>query len=327
MAWTADDLISAVRRRAQLPDAAADGAVSDADILEMANEELDLRLVPLVRQSRGDYWVTVYDTPIVSGTASYRVPERAQASALRDVAVVDSAGREWPIPQMGIEDAAHVLQVTGGIRASRFYMQGTEVVLAPTPTDEGFTLRMRYHRSHPTLVPLSQSGTAYVTEDDPTLLSVRRTPLTLPDGYALNPAPTTWSSVPLEVDVYFVLPPFGVGAHDVVLEDVDVTANVWRFTPEDTSLLAGIPTDVYMMASLSGNTSIVDLPRECWPLLVSALVARVNEVIGDRDAAQMAYALYERESVNVMRILTPRVEGNPQRIIQRNSALRSQRRW
>lgn len=325
MAWTADDLISAVRRRAQMPDAAADGAVSDADILEMANEELDLRLVPLVRQSRGDYWVTVYDTPIVSGTASYRVPERAQASALRDVAVVDSAGREWPIPQMSIEDAAHVARTTGGVRASRFYMEGTNVVICPTPTDSDYTLRMRYHRSHATLVPNVQSGTVSVSGGELLALKV---PANNAQGEPLYPVPSSWAAG-LTIDVWWATPPYGAVALDNYITNVDdsnPTYDVYTLTGGLPAAMSANP-DVYWMASKLGETSIVDLPRECWSLLVSALVARVCEVIGDREAAQVAYGLYERESVNVMRILTPRVEGNPQRIIQRNSALRSQRRW
>jgi len=129
MVWTADDLVAAVRVRAQMPDAAGDGAITDADILTLANEEIALRLVPLVRRSRGDYFVSTHDVDIVSGTASYRVPTRAQTSGLRELTIVDPSGREWPVPQMHLEDAGPAQIYGGGWDAVRFYMEGPNVVL------------------------------------------------------------------------------------------------------------------------------------------------------------------------------------------------------
>lgn len=333
MAWTADDLIAAVRRRAQLPDSAADGAVTDADILELANEELALRLVPLVRRSRGDYWVTTHDETIVSGTASYRVPERAQASGLRDLSIVDEDGREWPVPQMHLEDRGIAEAYGGGIGCTRFYMEGPTVVLVPEPEVSGYTLRMRYHRSHPTLVPLAESGTVFHTASDAaTLLSAVATGATL-YGVQLYPVPSSWVAG-YTIDVYYRDPPFGFAALDQEISSVDSSGLPDNYVYTLTAALpSGFPDATFvnfglMLASLSGETSIVDLPREAYPLLVSALTSRVCEVIGDRDAAQMAFALYERESQNVMDLLTPRVEGEKQVVIDRYSPLRrGGRRW
>lgn len=90
-----------------------------------------------------------------------------------------------------------------------------------------------------------------------------------------------------------------------------------------------VPAPAYGLYYLckASQTCVVDLPRECWALLVSAVAARVLDLIGDREAAQLEYTLYEREAQNVTLLLTPRVEGNPIRIVDRNSLLRSQRRW
>jgi hypothetical protein len=283
-----------------------------------------LRLVPLVRRSRGDYWVTTHDETIVSGTASYRVPERAQASGLRDLSIVDDAGREWPVPQMHLEDRGIAEVYGGGIACTRFYMEGANVVLVPEPEVSGYTLRMRYHRSHPTLVPLSESGTMAVTSG---ALNALRVPFTGPNNITLQPSPAAFGISGITIDVAWTTPPFGPAALDLYVQDVDATDPVvWVYTLAAPGLPASIPENVYMLGSYAGQTSVVDLPRECWPLFVSALTARVCELIGDRDAAQVAYGLYERESQNIMGLLTPRIEGERQVIIDRYSPLRSGRR-
>lgn len=310
MAWTADDLIAAVRRRAQLPDAAADGAVTDADLLEMANEELALHLVPLVRASREDYWTTYEDQTIVAGTAAYRVPWRAQASGLRDVAIVDSTGREWPLARV-VPGERGLIQARGGsIGATVFVMDGPDVRLVPTPTESGYTLRLRYHRAHPTLV--LSAATATVANVDGTL--------------AWQSEPETFVAG-VTIDVLWRTPPFGVAGVGLYVQDVTPAVGYDLLQIADWSTYS-IPLNTYFTGALAGESDIVDLPRECWPLLVSAVTARVLEVIGDRDGAQMAIALFQREKVNVASLLEPRVEGAKVKIVDRNSPLRrGGRRW
>ena len=318
MAWTADDLVAAVRVRAQMPDAAGDGAITDADILTLANEEIALRLVPLVRRSRGDYFVATHDVDIVSGTGDYRVPTRAQTSGLRELTIIDSSGREWPVPQMHLEDAGPAQTVGGGYGSVRFYMRGPDVVLVPTPTYSDCTLRMYYHRSHPTLVPNAECGLvidAFVSGGQ--MIQI----VTLPSGWQQLANPPVQS-----LDLVYSGPPFGVFYMDVTPVDV-VVAPDYLVEVASLSALGLVPAPVYglLYLTLAGESCVVDLPRECWPLLVSAVTARVCEVIGDRDAAAMAFGLYDREQANIMTLLTPRVEGNKQFIVDRFSTLRSGR--
>lgn len=309
MVWTADDLVAAVRVRAQLPAVAGDGAMTDADILTLANEEISLRLVPLVRRSRGDYFVSIHDVPIVNGTGAYRVPERAQTSGLREVTILDSSGREWPVPQMHLEDAGPAQIYGGGWDAVRFYMRGPDVVLVPTPTYPDCTLRMYYHRSHSELVPNAETGTVRWGGGGDS------------DCF-LSDFPAAWSSLTFgfTADIYYQKPPFGIQVMSASV--TNVTGDVATIYQVAT---LGMTAGALYGIAYANKTSVVDLPRECWPLLVSALTARVCEVIGDRDAAALAYGLYDRESANIMTLLAPRVEGNKQVIVDRFSTLRSGR--
>ena len=318
MAWTADDLVAAVRRRAQLPDESADGAIDDADILMLADEELSLRLVPLVRSCRGDYWVMSEDAAIAQGQAAYRVPERAQTSGLREVTVIDSGGVAYPIPQIATEDAWRWQQpangIVGSMRNAAFFMEGANLVIVPTPSDSSWTLRMRYYRAMSKLVPNADTGSVQW--------------LGGPDGECtLYEFPAAWLEPPVSLygmiaDVYHQKPPFGIQAMDVAMGPITGITTLIPSAPTN-GMVAGA---VYGIAHAS-QTSVVDLPRECWPLFVSAVTARVMDVIGDRDGAKLEYALYAQEAANVTLLLTPRIEGNKIRIVDRNSLLRSRRRW
>lgn len=329
MAWTADDLVAAVRRRAQLPSASEDGAINDADILLLADEELSLRLVPLVRSVRGDYWVRSEDVPVVANQAAYRVPERAQTSGLREVTVIDSGGIAYHIPQISVEDAWRWAQpnanIVGSMRSSAFYMEGTDLVIVPTPSDDSWTIRMRYYRAMSALVPNDQCGLVIDAFIDPPgayggeMIQI----LTLPSGWQQL---ANYPAQPL--DLVYSGPPFGVPHMDITPLDV-VVAPDYLIEVTSIAALGLVPAPAYGLYYLckASQTCVVDLPRECWALLVSAVAARVLDLIGDREAAQLEYTLYEREAQNVTLLLTPRVEGNPIRIVDRNSLLRSQRRW
>ena len=174
------------------------------------------------------------------------------------------------------------------------------------------------------LVPTSQSGTVTVSGGEFLAL---RIPFTAPNEIPLYPVPAAWGTAGFTLDVAWPNPPFGLAGTSLYVQNVDGTNPIFYVYTIDGGIPPDMIPDVYMVASYAGETSIVDLPRECWALLVSAVASRVLDLIGDREAAQLEYALYEREAQNVTLLLTPRVEGNPIRIVDRNSLLRSQRRW
>jgi hypothetical protein len=210
---------------------------------------------------------------------------------------------------MHLEDAGPAQIYGGGWDAVRFYMRGPDVVLVPTPTYPDCTLRMYYHRSHSELVPNSETGTVQWAGGGDS------------DCF-LSDFPAAWSSLTFgfTADIYYQKPPFGIQAMSASV--TNVTGDVATIYQVAT---LGMTAGALYGIAYAHKTSVVDLPRECWPLLVSALTARVCEVIGDRDAAALAYGLYDRESANIMTLLAPRVEGNKQVIVDRFSTLRSGR--
>lgn len=327
MAWgTTADLVSAVRLRAARPDASADGALSNTDILSLANEEVAFRMVPLLRSVREEYWVTYDDYLIASSTDSrFRIPGRAQGSGLRDVTVRDSSsGREWSIPRLPLEEIGRAENGGAYIYGDRraFVLEGDEIVLLPTTggSYSGDTLRVRYERRHPLLVETSAATQVVITGSA--------------GAWTFTPQ-GNWSDTldgAFVCDVLAYQPQYGPWATDAPVGPITGgTSSPETCTSQaDFTSANGVPANgaAYgSWVSLPDTSPVVQMPYEVWPLLVSCVVSRVLEVVGDRDGAALAQAKYQQERQNVLTLLEPRVEGELPRIVNTASHLRSGGRW
>ena len=83
MAYTTTDLLAAIKRRAQLPD--ANGALTDADILALATPAMRTQIQPLIRSVREDYAVVSEVQTVVADQQQYPIPSRAEGGSVRDV--------------------------------------------------------------------------------------------------------------------------------------------------------------------------------------------------------------------------------------------------
>ena len=145
MPYTADDLVSAVRMRCQLPDASADGKFTDADLRELATEELFTTLLATLRGSRGDYYVTSTDYTVGVGVSDYRIPTRAQGASLRDLTIIDTSGNGYSVPHLPLEDSDLFAKVGSYFWPSgvAHVIEGNLLRLRPAPTTSGDPLRVR----------------------------------------------------------------------------------------------------------------------------------------------------------------------------------------
>ena len=82
--FTSQDLIDSIKRRASIPD--SQSMITDDEILDFANEEMELNLVPLILSKHEGYFLTREDVPTVSGQTSYQIPYRAIGGKLREAA-------------------------------------------------------------------------------------------------------------------------------------------------------------------------------------------------------------------------------------------------
>lgn len=304
MTWLADDMVTAVRRRARIPDGAA--ALSDAEIFSLADEEMLSAMVPLVRKQRQDYWLTSEDASVVANQAGYRIPSRAQAATVRDVTFVDGNGNECALPRISTEQ--YHAYVDG---ASRYWpnriayaMLGDKVTLCPTPTTSTGSVRFRYHCRPNRLVTASD---AFLVSDISGAPTYKGT------------GPSTWSAADL-VDAIQATPNFDW-----------LTKSVTVGTTTSSTILVAVAGGVTGMAvgdyfAQEGESPVVQLPDIMHPVLIAGVTVRVLETLGDLRAMELAQAKYQEIVAAIQEVIEERDEGDQPKVLSWNTPLRVGRR-
>ena len=306
MAWTSDQLIANVRVRARIPDGAS--VVSDAELLVIADEVIADTILPLVRKVAQEYGVVQADQSIVADQDAYRIPTRAQVQGLRDVILVQAnSGVGYSLPQIPLEER-ETYQPAGSYywrSGSAFCLQGDKVILLPTPTQSGFTLRLRYYRRPSRLV--LDAAAAQITD-------ASNSP-----GFTVDAVPAAWSTDDL-FDTIEGNPGFDWLATDSTATDASGTSMDFAATPS-----AEIANGDYF--ALAGETPIPQIPAELHSSLALGMTVRIHELMGRTQLHDRGQAKLEDQLEKLMVLLTPRVDGENVRIIPRGGLLRGRRRW
>lgn len=302
MAWTSDDLVADIRLRAQLPDAASDGAFTDANLLSFADDEISTRIVPVLRDAREDYWIAQEDTACDGSTVDFPTPTRAQSNTLRDVLLVGSGGNEQSIPRV----PSTQMWRYGTSGALRFAMLGDVVRLVGETPSSDYTLRLRYYRRPSKLV--ESTACAQVTS------------VTASDVEATAAIFTTNDLV----DLVEAVPPFRATGDSFT---ATVSGTTHSFVDSDAVAVdpSTLGVAVGDWVCPEGQTCVVPLPTELFPLLSRLTVTAVLEAKGDRQGANSSWIVAERLLAELKGVVQPRVDGEAKRVINRNSPLRYRR--
>ena len=145
--YTADDLIKAIKRKILMP--IAQQTFSEEDILDFVNEEMTISMIPDILQYKEEYFVTTKDVALVDNQQRYGIPERAIGLKLRDLFWKDTSGNIYDMTRVNEEDTAFFQNnITATRTIHKYYLQGNDVVLAPTVqgTTAGFLLFVYYLR-------------------------------------------------------------------------------------------------------------------------------------------------------------------------------------
>ena len=294
MAWTTGDLINSVKRIASIP--SAQSSLSDQDILDIANEQLQAYIVPIITSQREDYFVTSVDVPLVSGVISYRLPTRSVGQALRQVYTVNALGHVQGFPRMSRED------LEGASKG--FYLEGnvlTVIIDDPNKVAQlGVSIRMMYHQRPNTMVLSGQSGVVSTFNAGARQVT-------------LASAPGAFSSTV----------PYDIGRGRPGFENlaIDQTATV---AGSILTFASALPADLATgdVVTLAGESTFPQIPLEVHPLLAQRVAVACLESLGDDDHLPSAAKAMTRMETDVVKLLAPRVAGNIERIVNRGSIFR-----
>jgi len=303
--FNSQDLIDSVKRRASIPD--SQSMITDNEILEFANEEMSLNVVPLIVRQHEDYFLSREDLPTSPTLKEYAIPYRAIGSKLREVAFSTDGESLTEMTRISIDDVTN--SYTSSYNSgNRFYLQGENIVLYTTDdVDTGYIVC--FFNLRPNSLVLEER-VATITAID------RTTGLITVDS-----VPTNFTSTD-EFDFVKKRSPHKIVNYDLTATTVDSGSSSLTFDTDD------IPSQLAVgdRVALAGETDLINCPAELHVMLAEMTAARVLESIGDLENLQAANTKIQKMENNASTLLSNRVDGSPIKAYNRNGFLRGRRR-
>lgn len=315
---TANKLISRVLRRCYWPTNSSTGLgqnapLSDADILEIADEELLGDVYPQLIAANADYSLATLNYAITAEREYYRVPLHAYGP-IADVLLVTAAGDEFSMAMFKLEDVGRPERRNLDWRVQyEAVLDGDFFRLSPVPTTTtGDTLRIRYYHAPSKLALLAACGqiSARATV---TVLGVQYDRLTYSGADLSGGVP----NANVAVDVIGA-----AGAHAITSEQAaadtvmnTTTAAVLAASNDWGQAQAGD------YIALSGYTPIVQIPELQETQFVVRVAAACLRAKKDFEAAAQEEGYAERLEKKADQVISPRA-AQPDYIVTRNSHLR-----
>ena len=294
MALTNTDLLNDIRRSGVFPSTATT-VMSDTDLLAQATKELREYILPRIQRIREEYYITEKSITTTASLAQYRIPHRAAGNSLRDVLYIES-GMTRNLSRIESERVAEIATTSNGSPAF-FYLEAGRIVLYPTPGTAA-TLKLKYMTRPGKLVtngvaPFLQC-TAIATQSA-TLTRLTFTSHGLSSGTKVD---LINSNSPYEYRVVAATIQ-AVATNTIDLLTTDLPAD-WSATD-----------DIGVWLATEDNSPVAQLPEELWGALAQRTVYRINMAAGHMEMAGKAKEDADEMVDNAVRVLTPRVEGEP----------------
>jgi hypothetical protein len=302
-ALTTSKLIASIKRRAMIP--TGQDTFTVQDLIDFANEEMMIGIVPTLLRLKEDYLTFDEITPILPNQSKYTIPERALGNKLREVSYMISDGNEYEMAQLAVDDRyTFLVNSIENTNWRRFYMEGSDVVLFPqVGNNPQGSLRFFYHIRPNVLV--TDAEVATITNIDRTTGII-----------TLSNAPTNFG-VAQKYDFIRARSP-----HNVISIDAISTAYS-SGTKSITFAVANIPTSLVVgdYIGLAGESAIPNIPTELHSILAQRVAQRVLEALGDTAGLQNASAKLQEMESQMLIMLSERVDGAVRKVVQRNNLL------
>lgn len=265
--YTSDDLLARVKARAQVPD--ADSRLTDADIFAIADDAIRSSVGRIIwNADDGRIVRTQADVALVADRSDYRLPDRAVASAVYDVLLVDSAGNERSSTYIDSADAWRWRNDESPSDSDRTYahtIEGDVIRLLPTPTTASLSLRVKYRRRPSRLVAVTDCLKA---------ASATTTVISLADGESVTWATNGDSAVAVDVVR-------GGPSGDSLADDLASTFGADTVTRDAGQFAEPYQPGAGDYVCQPGTTCVLPVPEEAVPFLTVLVALEVSTALGD----------------------------------------------
>ena len=273
----------------------------DQDIVDHLNDAMMEELVPKLMSVREEYFVIPTRLTVTSSTV--RVPERAIGNKFRIVAWRDSSGSNWGLPRIAPPQKYPAENITGVSEPSGYYLQGNNIKLVPGGISG--TLEVDYFFRPGQLVKLEEGRIISAVDTATGAITLGSDP------------PSTWTTAD-KLDIHSGKS--GGEIRQFSLTMTDITGSIVTVSDTiDGSVFGTFLPVVGDYLCLEGEAVLPALPIECHPVLAQAGVVKLAESFGDTENVAIHQAKLNRMMENLGILVDSRVEGQPQKIVNRNS--------
>ena len=301
--YNTEQLIENIKRRCSVP--LSQLTFTASDFVDLANDELQGIVVPLIMSAREEYFVTFkdYSSPVNGYLA---LPSQAVGGKVRSVVWVQQTNPLiiMNVPRIDLDVVAGI-GVGMGFSWTRpysygFYIQGNDLVLYPTNTvPTGTQFRIYYYKRSLVLAPPTEYGQIVSIDSGSNTIQ-------------LSQVPTDWA-VGTRLNAVSSLPGF-----DITSELTTITAISSPSIVVDN--IAGLSVGDYV--SMEGYSAIPQVPVEAHAWLAQLTAAKALEGLGDREGMQAAQMEAEKLKTAMLVMVSQRVDGSIKKIINPSGGLR-----
>lgn len=278
---TTTTLIAEIKQRAMVP--SSQKTYENQDILRRATQEMDLYIMPLMKAVREEYFTWEADTTITA-SGEIDINERAMGGVLRDV-LYNSGSGFISIPYLDPEQRERQDDVL-----VMWSLRWNKIVLYGNPSG---TLRQSFYIRPGRLIETSDAGqiTAINTGTQTVTLGGL-----IPSTFIATARTDMISNKQMH--------PFLALDQSIV----SVAGNDVTYASLPTGLAVGD------WIALAGESPVVQLPRELFPLLCQKVATTIVQSLGDpkwKDLQAETDMLHR----NALNLIQPRVQGEPKKIV------------
>jgi hypothetical protein len=279
MAYTTSDLLASVNRLAFIP--AGQTTFTNAEILTIADEETQTKILPRLMAIREEFFVFPYTTPVTQSQRLYPIPSRSVGGMVRDVRIINSNGTYFDLERIEPE----TVQGEQVGNPSQFYLEGESVALYPTPSATQNTLQMSFFLEQGRLVEIANSGV---------IASIN----TGTNTVTLATIPSSW----VTGNLFDLIS----GSGNQAYKAIDNVGTISGLSIQFPSLPSTLQVGDYV--TIAETSVLVQLPRNMRAALAQCTAARLLEAQNQPGAEKMAEtAMMSVEAA--IRMLSPRVHG------------------
>lgn len=295
MTYTADDLIKSIKRGVTVPNYQA--LLTDADMLELADEETMSLVVPVLMSLRSEYLVVVESVPVVPSSEFYDIPYRAIGRGLRDL-LYEIDGLKRNLAYIAPEDVHYYSNNSTASDPRGFCFVGDKIRLIPGSINSEANVEISYHIRPGKLIQTKYAGK---------VTAFNKTNKTI-----------TLNALPANVTTSCDIVRAKQGANYL---DWDVAVTAINGT---TLTVDAVPSDIAVgdWVCEPEKSPVIQIPEECMQTLAQAVQCRILEAVGDTEGFNVAKIRLEEKIRQMKDLLVPRVEGEPQKVVNRGGLLR-----